>query len=517
MSASIIRKCCQDFGAANLRCEEEFLRRFVASLLAKRFVILTGLAGSGKTKLAQAFARWISPGIAASFDPFVPGTEIPSDRITYIVKAADRLAVEFWNDPDEAKAIKVVLPRALIQEWVDYIGAKHLTPDATARQIREGVDETTKYSRQLNSFETIFKAAAFASINTTQTTRPHRCYEVVSVGADWTSSENVLGYPDGLDKTRYVRTKALDLILRAEAAPDLPHFLILDEMNLSHVERYFSDLLSAIESEEPLHLHSDKEADGQSGARDGVPSEVKLPPNLFIVGTVNVDETTYMFSPKVLDRANVLEFRVSEPELKAFLHKPGPVNFGKLDARGANYAKTLVSLSQQAANLTGEEWRRFESELVLFFQALKQASAEFGFRVAKESAAFFHFHKVLTGDGWDFKAAMDAQILQKLLPKLHGARNRMEPVLWTLATLCFTQRTWNLDNDGQDFSHVSTLRAEAAKAARLEDESLDPLGLTADGKPSFPPGDAYYPLSFEKILRMLERLRTNGFVSFAEA
>ena len=41
---------------------------------------------------------------------------------------------------------------------------------------------------------------------------------------------------------------------------------------------------------------------------------------------------------------------------------------------------------------------------------------------------------------------------------------------------------------------------------------MDPLGLTPDGKPCFPPGDAYYPLSFEKVLRMLERLRTNGFV-----
>jgi len=83
-----------DFKAANFRCDEEFVRRFTAALLAKRFVILTGLAGSGKTKLAQSFARWISPIAAATSDPFTPGTRIPGERVTYIVERTDRLAVE---------------------------------------------------------------------------------------------------------------------------------------------------------------------------------------------------------------------------------------------------------------------------------------------------------------------------------------------------------------------------------------------------------------------------------------
>ncbi|MBK8648590.1 MAG: hypothetical protein IPN16_19005 [Gemmatimonadetes bacterium] len=77
-------------------------------------------------------------------------------------------------------------------------------------------------------------------------------YSVVPVGADWTGSENVVGYPDGLDPTRYVSTAALDLILSAKENERAPHFLVLDEMNLSHVERYFADVLSAIESDEPL-------------------------------------------------------------------------------------------------------------------------------------------------------------------------------------------------------------------------------------------------------------------------
>ena len=251
--------------------------------------------------------------------------------------------------------------------------------------------------------------------------------------------------------------------------------------------------------------------------RDGVPGEVHLPPNLFIVGTVNVDETTYMFSPKVLDRANVLEFRVAGSELRSFLEKPASVNFARLDAAGAEHGKRLTLLAQQGARLADAERRMFEAELLLFFEALQAANSEFGFRVAKEGASFLHFHKLLSGDNWEFKAAMDAQILQKLLPKLHGSRNNLEPVLCTLATLCFAKRTWDLDDDGKEFAHLKGLRAEAAKAARLEDESLDPLGLTPEGNKAYPPAEAYYRLSFEKVVRMLERLRSNGFTSFAEA
>src|SRR5690606_11509449 len=82
------------------------------------------------------------------------------------------------------------------------------------------------------------------------------------------------------------------------------YLLILDEMNLSHVERYFADFLSAIESGEAVPLHN---------SECEFPESIKIPGNLLVVGTVNVDETTYMFSPKVLDRANTIEFETTPP------------------------------------------------------------------------------------------------------------------------------------------------------------------------------------------------------------
>jgi tRNA A37 threonylcarbamoyladenosine biosynthesis protein TsaE len=510
-----IEHCIADFTAANFRCEEEFLRRFVASLTAKRFVILTGMSGSGKTKLAQAFARWISSPQFA-IDPFERGTQVGN---SYRVMDSDRISVEFWNKKSE----KVVLPRLLINEWADFLEEFPELQDSPSVEIREKFNsqyerrEGQKFARHAILWDTHLKPAAIAVIESKKLiTRPRRSYELVSVGADWTSNEQVLGYPDGLDRTRYVRTKALDLILNAVNAPDLPHFLILDEMNLSHVERYFADLLSAIESDEPLHLHSDKMPDGTPGIRDGIPGEITLPPNLFIIGTVNIDETTYMFSPKVLDRANVLEFRVSETDLSGFLSAPLPVDFSQIDGKGVTHGANFMTLAKSVPSLAPNQQEAFVSEIMLFFRILRSAGSEFGFRLAKEAASFVANHKQLTGDAWEFKSAMDAQVLQKILPKLHGSRNKLEPLLCSLAALCFSPRSINHESPEKRFSEADSLFSGAMKSATMEDDSLDPLGISADGNPSYPKADAYYPQSFDKIVRMLESVRMNGFASFAE-
>ena len=130
------------------------------------------------------------------------------------------------------------------------------------------------------------------------------------MGADWTNREPLLGYPNALNPEEYVKPDngVLDLIIRANENQELPHFLILDEMNLSHVERYFADFLSVMESKADIPLH----------AGDTIENDVRKAGSSvksFIIGTVNIDETTNMFSPKVLDRANTIEFRVTEDEM----------------------------------------------------------------------------------------------------------------------------------------------------------------------------------------------------------
>jgi 5-methylcytosine-specific restriction endonuclease McrBC GTP-binding regulatory subunit McrB len=97
--------------------------------------------------------------------------------------------------------------------------------------------------------------------------------------------------------------------------PELPYFICLDEMNLARVEYYFSDIVSLMETR---RLNEDNEiitntllSEEQIG-RDSVSistyGDVYIPQNLYIIGTVNMDETTFPFSKKVLDRANTIEF-----------------------------------------------------------------------------------------------------------------------------------------------------------------------------------------------------------------
>jgi hypothetical protein len=111
---------------------------------------------------------------------------------------------------------------------------------------------------------------------------------------------------------------------------------------------------------------------------------------------------------------------------------------------------------------------------------------------------------------------LDAQVVQKILPKLHGSRNKLEPVLWSLATLCFNQRVAAADDHDERESELGAILQQAMVAMVMDDDSLDPLGTTATGEKNYPPDAAYLPLSFDKVVRMLNAVRLNGFTSFAE-
>jgi len=396
------------------------VQRYTSSLLAKRFLILTGLSGSGKTKLAQAFARWLTP---------------------------EPLSID---TTDEAKG-----------------------------------------------------------------KNPNTYYKVVSVGADWSGNENILGYPNGLHPEEYFTKPALELILHAasEDHKDDPHFLILDEMNLSHVERYFADILSAIESDEKIQLHRDEKR--TAGAGDIEP-EIELPKNLFIIGTVNIDETTHMFSPKVLDRANVIEFRMEETELASFLENPVKPDLNNLDGKGKEYGKSFVVAAKNPADLPEDAKLRFQCEMLLFFKVLQEYGAEFGYRVTHEAGRFVNFYKALGGEtdlGIWFKEAFDCIIVQKFLPKLHGSESKLRGVLFSLAYLCADKREWTGSKLEENRERIGKLVDDAKKKADSSENSPVKLKekLKADGKA------VYYPLSFEKIERMWRAAHDNGFASFAES
>ena len=294
---------------------------------------------------------------------------------------------------------------------------------------------------------------------------------IVPVGADWTNREPLLGYPNGLKEGSYVQpdSNVLQLILDAAEDPTHPYFLILDEMNLSYVERYFADFLSALESKEAIPLWK------KSGSEDDeVPEAISLPKNLFIIGTINVDETTYMFSPKVLDRANVLEFKIDYDDMMGYLDSAPDVDLDKIEGSISDYAELFVECAQEKV---ASGFAASEDTLLSFFKELKVVNAEFGYRSAAEIGRFVALATDL--GGMKEEDAIDAAIVQKMLPKLHGSQKKLTPFLKAL---------WKLCDTSVELKHDSVVSVSTI-----------------------------YKLSADKLIRMFKSAYENGFTSFAEA
>lgn len=307
---------------------------------------------------------------------------------------------------------------------------------------------------------------------------------VVSVGADWTNREPLLGYPNALKPGEYIKPEngVLDLLIEANKPQNAskPFFLILDEMNMSYVERYFADFLSAMESHEAIALWKECN-NGSENCECDVPERICLPDNLFIIGTINVDETTYMFSPKVLDRANVIEFKISIDKMTEFLDGIRQVDCSSICSKAAEMGTDFVKL----ANCKDFENEQATTDtLKAFFTELKSVNAEFGYRSATEIFRFISqaHNNDDTAEKMSKEEVLDAAILQKLLPKLHGSRKKLEPALKGLWKLCF-------DASIKDTMQISRENIEKA----------------------------IYKESADKIFRMYESAYANGFTSFAEA
>ena len=492
----------------------ELVHRFLASLLTKNLIILTGLSGSGKTKLAICLASWLTQYQVVR-DPLQEGAKIPGDKVTYIVLSSDRLSVELRNSDEETK---VALPRELISEWAAAIAENDFDRSTAPREIRDIVAKTTKYSLQLNSFESPLKAAAFAMVESAAVSISTPAYVVVPVGADWTSADNILGYADALDKERYVRRQALDVILAAGADPTRPYFLILDEMNLSHVERYFSDILSAMESGELIQLHTDRSEDGLPAARDGVPSTIQIPRNLFIIGTVNVDGNyLHVFAQSARSR----ECSRISPDRGRTLRSPTRTSYHRHDGYRGARGQVCVKLSEDTrrvgSDLEKTEGQKLRAELSLLLDRLSVHGLGFGFRTAYEISQFVGHHKAIAPSSWSFEKSVDAQIVQKLLPKLNGSRAKLEPILCAIASLCYYPRDWNEVANPVELKNQAELGKQADAAAELNEQAHPLLAKNEDGSKRFNPNNAVYSLSFDKASRMLQQLEDQGFASFAEA
>lgn len=495
---------------------DEVVTSLALSLATKRFVILSGISGTGKTKIALGLAGYLERLAAGPPEESEPA-EQNADNI-YIQLTAPKMrrgSVSLTAKTRELLGGALALPER---------GSSRLyetrLPDGSLHRMRlNNVDfaaperelyrlylrkDITEWVRanarpgdflhlRVNPEDGVDFGLEIVGGSTASGEDSASRHATIAVRSDWTDPRGLIGYFNPLTSS-YVRTELVEILLRAGDDPGHPYVVILDEMNLARVEYYFSDFLSALESGEPLSLMSPGAADENAASREGaeaeLPAELEIPPNVSFIGTVNVDETTHPFSPKVLDRANVIEFNDVDVE-RALGHGDESADTG-LRLVGGRLAPDWLCTEKQTAQSTrtrAHEAEAFTSALEDVHGILAHFDLHFGYRVIDEISAFIG-HALDKVDGDDdevMRRAFDLQIRQKVLPKLSGGRELEEP-LARLLQYC-------LDGERRFEPDVEAIRATAR-------EQLDP---TSDGAPT-------YPGSARKLLRMLDRLTDTGFV-----
>ncbi|MCY9665693.1 DUF3578 domain-containing protein [Paenibacillus alginolyticus] len=313
-------------------------------------------------------------------------------------------------------------------------------------------------------------------------------FSLIPVRPDWSDPSDLLGYKD---LSGVFRPGKLTEVLVEASKPSnqhKPYFICLDEMNLARVEHYFSDLLSVLETQEwdnqrivttPL-IHRDSlqnESDKQ------LYGNLHLPDNVYIVGTVNMDETTHPFSKKVLDRANTIEFNYIDlgqyPKGKGM-----PVSEGAAvppnSLLRSEYLQ-LVDVYRDYKQLTEET-----TELLVKINGiLEQIHSHVGFRI-RDAVSFY----MIYNDRFALlskEAAFDMQLLQKILPRIQGSNSSVKKALLQLMQVA------------QDRSLPITEYMEDASKLYLSPETL---------------AASKYPQSARKIAFMLRRLEEDGFTSY---
>ncbi|MBK9365353.1 MAG: hypothetical protein IPN01_03380 [Deltaproteobacteria bacterium] len=508
----------------------ETVANVLLALQVKRFVILTGISGTGKTRIAQAIAG-----------------HFPLMRKVVVPRVIDERAVVVNLAPYVHKYHRVVLPAALA---VQLPAVLEREGPGTLRTRWPGGTVNLSTYRKNNVLTVLFKGEFRRWIDTSfnegdplllrldgpvdeapdtlvfekpaaTEAREERLpnAEIIPVRPDWTDNRGLLGFYNPIMEG-YVTTPFLRLLLAAEderrraaAESRAPHpfFVVLDEMNLARVEHYFSDLLSAMESAADatdmsgglLHLH-DKQSleDGESGDEKGVvPRRLRVPPNLFIIGTVNVDESTYMFSPKVLDRAFTIEFNsVDLGGLNKRIEDGGELDPVGWDGR---LAPPRPASQEDWQWLTKYRDGWYGDQTVALHTLLASANRHFGYRVACEIARFVRLAVQHASDDdasaeAAAAAALDLAVLQKVLVKLAGTQAEITRLLDDLLWFTLTGKVEK--GASRDLARWQPNTKEGEIVAK------DPA---SEEVPVF-------PRSAAKLWRMRTRLEERGFTSWIE-
>ncbi|EJR02586.1 hypothetical protein II5_04089 [Bacillus cereus MSX-A1] len=290
-------------------------------------------------------------------------------------------------------------------------------------------------------------------------------FTLIPVRPDWSDSSDLLGYVNL--QGEFQERPLINVLENAAANPNRPYFVVLDEMNLARVEYYFSDFLSVIESR--------KWKDGKIVTSPVLPESITnkhitIPSNVYIIGTVNMDETTHPLSKKVLDRANTIEFNTVNLDYFNFLMD---VEEKEAEIASNRSLETEYLHLKECFKENEDLVRNISNVLIKINKILESVGAQVGYRIRDEICFYMAYNE--QGKLLSFDEALDYQIYQKILPRLAGSDGRTEEVLKQLYVLCANEE---YDSGNSDASY------------------------------------AKYPRSANKLSHMLRRFEYDGFTSF---
>jgi len=328
-------------------------------------------------------------------------------------------------------------------------------------------------------------------------TRDNGQYTLIPVRPDWSDPADLLGYKDLSGRFQPGPITQVFVDARQPENWHKPYFICLDEMNLARVEHYFSDLLSVLETQE----WRDSEIQTQeliSRALLGTPEDretyggLGIPENVFLIGTVNMDETTHPFSKKVLDRASTLEFNYIN--LQQYPQGAEQDAGDPADLNDLNHLFLRSDYLQlvDAYDTHQELVVRTTERLVQINTLLEDIHAHVGFRV-RDAICFYMIYNDRYGL-MDEEEAFDWQLLQKILPRIQGSHSSVRRVLLNLMKVA--------------------IGSGAGIAVNVQDLMDDPSPLYMRWAAGQNPPGVGHPQSARKLAYMLRRLEEDGFTSY---
>lgn len=382
-------------------------------------------------------------------------------------------------------------------------------------------------------------------------------FELIQVKPNWHNSMDVIGYLSNIPSPHYVFTPFIEFIVKAWQHPEVPFFLCLDEMNLAPVEEYFAEFLSAIESRsfeggeymtdpiiKPFNSFGEDVAKTMvntlfpnftAGDTESAITKVikhfrtrglTLPKNLIVIGTVNMDETTFSFSRKVLDRAMSVEMNevnydsfltdTTDDDLKAIVEA-----FEQNDDADLN--ALLVDRHIEAREIIEElgEDAQFAINYLKRVNALLEGTPfKLGYRAANEALIYLQASQEFGKT--DRIAALDNFTLMKILSRIEGDETKLKITDSEADKERITNAGVNIDEAKRygDFNILTALRSLITQMlgesgnADVESNVTEETATESGEKMIFTEPEKKELQSINKIDSMLSQLKRDHFVSF---